>query len=341
MRLDIMGISKEPFLVTGRPNFHYKVDGQRKSLETSVKAEAKILLNKIRKLYFDGRIRRIGGQCAMTVSQFMDSYTAWATTARNPQSTRADLLALRQLIDVTGDSLRLDALGQRHADDLIASCRERGLKTASINNYLRHIRSTLNKAVAWGHLPANPFRLVRELPKEKRPPVYIEAADVPRLLAAIDDVDSRRLVAAYIYSGRRRSELLALEWRHVSMEREEYYVARSKAHLAKWYPMHPMFKAVLSAMGPGEGRVFPRWDHPDTVSHIVKEALTAYGLGHLHLHHLRHTFATLLVSEGVDLATVGDLLGHTDRRATDIYAHVTSTRARDAIRKIKGGPARF
>lgn len=346
MTADIVGISKKPFLVEGRPNYHYKVDGRRKSLETSVYAEATRILNRLRKMYADGKLRRIGGECAMTLKLFEESYNAWASKSRNQQSARADALALRQLIDVAGESIRLDALSQRQTDEMIAECRGRGLKTGSINNYLRTIRALFSKAVDWGHLKSNPFRNVKELPKEKGPALYIESADVPRFLASVQDQDERRLVAAYIYSGRRRSELLALEWSNIALDREEYFVGKSKPHLAKWYPMHPIFKAVLVSIstaiaGEPAGRIFPRWSHPDTISHIVKRALVGYGLGHLHLHHMRHTFATLLVSEGVDLATIGALLGHSDRRATDIYAHVTSTREREAIRLIKGGPVKL
>ncbi len=343
MSMDIVGISKKPFLIEGRPNYHYKVDDRRKSLETPVYAEAVRLLNKLRKMYADGKLRRIGGECAMTLGQFRDSYNKWAKKSRNPQSARADALALRQLIEVAGESIRLDALSQRQTDDLIGECKGRGLKAGSINNYLRTIRALFAKAVAWEHLKANPFRGIKELPKEKGPALYIEAADVTRFLASIRDTAERRLVAAYIYSGRRRSEIVALEWGNVALMRQEYFVGRSKPHLAKWYPMHPIFKAALVSLladmeGEPSGPIFPRWRHPDTISHIVKRSLVGFGLGHLHLHHMRHTFATLLVSEGVDLATIGSLLGHTDRRATDIYAHVTGAREREAIRLIKGGP---
>ena len=83
---------------------------------------------------------------------------------------------------------------------------------------------------------------------------------------------------------------------------------------------------------------FPRWKHPDSVSHIVKRALCDYGLWHVRLHDLRHTFAVLLKSQNIEDAAIGEALGHTDRRATEIYAHVTDTALRNAINSIKSGP---
>jgi integrase len=311
-------------------------DQRRKSLKTRDHDEARRLYAAVKEAVLEGRLSRIRQECRTTLGEFQAEYQAWIDKGgrRSPSTARADLLALSKLVAVAGLSCRLDRLTQKHLDLVTAAARTPG----TANNYLRHIRCVMNKAVAWKHLAQNPFRHARELPKEKRAPVYIHPGDVSRFLASISGQDERRLVTAYIYSGKRRSELLGLRWESVSMEREEYFIERSKAHLSKWYPMHPIFRAVLESMPAREGRVFPRWEHPDTVSHIVKDALRAFGLGHLSLHKLRHTFAVLLKSEGVDDAAVGELLGHTDRRATEIYAHVTDDRMRTAIRMIKGGP---
>ncbi len=158
-------------------------------------------------------------------------------------------------------------------------------------------------------------------------------------LASTEDVDARRILTAYIYSGRRRAELVRLEWPDVDFEEDSYFVRKSKAHLSAWFPMHPMFRAVLESIpGDRSGRVFDRWRHPDTITHVAKDALRGAGYPEMTLHKMRHTFAVLLVDEGIDLNTVGSLLGHTDKRATELYAHVSDNRQRSAIRSIKAGP---
>ena len=323
--------------------YYIRLDGRRISLRKFVghavtdSSEAKRIFAQVRREVLAGKLVQLSGGCSVTLGEFVRDYLEWAENVRENASYRADKLALGKLLDVAGRGTTLDRLTVRHIDALTAA--HKGLKPASINNYIRHIRAAFNKAVAWKNLKANPFVTARELPKTKADPIYIEAQDVPRFLASIEDPDKRRMVAAYIYSGRRRAELLALEWAQVDMAGERYFIGRSKPHLARWYPMHPIFKAVLKALGgQGEGRVFSRWDHPDTISHMVKEALRGFGLGHVHLHHLRHTFATLLLSAGEGMKVIGSLLGHTDPRATEIYAHVTGDLERSAIRKIKAGP---
>ena len=70
---------------------------------------------------------------------------------------------------------------------------------------------------------------------------------------------------------------------------------------------------------------------------ILKELLVESGFGHMHLHHLRHTFASLKVMEGKSLFEVGQLLGHTSLTATQIYSHLTDDHLRD-IAEINLGP---
>ena len=54
-------------------------------------------------------------------------------------------------------------------------------------------------------------------------------------------------------------------------------------------------------------------------------------------HVMRHSFGTDLLSQGVDLRTLQEFLGHKTPAATQIYTHVTSKRLRDIHRKIHSG----
>jgi integrase len=327
--------------LTQRKNGIWYVEFERdkyRSLKTKDESEAKKLYQAVRAEYLAGRLAQIRGECTVTVGEFRDEYEKWARDAREHKTFKADMLAMRQLIAHTGESLRLDKLSEKHTDLMIAACKKRGCKPGSINAYIRHIRAMFDKVVAWKILPSNPYRSLSEVPKEKKPPQYIEAKSVASFLGSVTDMDERRILTAYIYSGRRRSELCRLTWADVDFEKEEYFVSKSKAHLSKWYPMHPMFKAVLQAMPQRDGRVFSRWSHPDTITHLAKNALRNAGYPEMNLHKMRHTFATLLQDQGVDLGTIGALLGHTDKRATEIYTHVTDTRQRAAIRLVNAGP---
>lgn len=57
----------------------------------------------------------------------------------------------------------------------------------------------------------------------------------------------------------------------------------------------------------------------------------------MRLHDLRHTFASLQVMQGRDLRTVQELLGHTEFKTTEIYAHVADDHLAEAV-EINLGP---
>jgi integrase len=71
-----------------------------------------------------------------------------------------------------------------------------------------------------------------------------------------------------------------------------------------------------------------------TIQRSVKRAMRRVGLGDVRFHDLRHSSASEMVNAGVDLYTVGAVLGHRDAKSTKRYAHLNDASTRAAIGKI-------
>jgi integrase len=77
-------------------------------------------------------------------------------------------------------------------------------------------------------------------------------------------------------------------------------------------------------------RVFA-FDPHNFVNRVFIPAVRRVEIQDLRFHDLRHTFASRLIMRGVDLATIGKLMGHHGIRMTERYAHLADERLREAV----------
>lgn len=188
----------------------------------------------------------------------------------------------------------------------------------------------------------NPCRGLRKKQKSNRGQL-LATATVRRLWAALDKLhdtipnacDAVRLL---LLTGARRSEILSLEWDRIVGPRAVLEDSKTGPRTI-W--LNAPARTILDARrGTITGRyVFPaaRLDGPMRVldhawSMIRKEAQ----LGTLRVHDLRHHFASVGVSNGIDLRLVGQLLGHQDIDSTLGYAHLTTAALTRSATRISG-----
>jgi site-specific recombinase XerD len=71
-----------------------------------------------------------------------------------------------------------------------------------------------------------------------------------------------------------------------------------------------------------------------TIQGCIKRATTELGLGHLHFHDLRHSAASAMINSGIDLYTVGAVLGHKTPISTKRYSHLATQTLAAAVATI-------
>jgi integrase len=227
------------------------------------------------------------------------------------------------------------------------------VKPATVRRNLVMLRAALERAVEWGHLPANPL-ISYKLPKVSSAGVvrYLTDQEEARLRAAVrpikrerkDRARIRTLVLLALNSGMRLGELFNLRWQDVDLRSAQITVRGegTKSERTRHIPLPSETVALLKdwqkvELPVGDALVFPndKGRKLYKINRAWNVVRSAAKLGSFRFHDLRHSYASKLVMRGVDLYTVAKLLGHADVRVTQIYAHLAPDHLRDAVKVLE------
>lgn len=139
-----------------------------------------------------------------------------------------------------------------------------------------------------------------------------------------------------------KGEVLKLMWKNVDFEKREIIIVETKDDEDRVVPMNPLLFNLLLTLKSQDGRNEYVFTNPSTGRHYVeiKRAFVSScrkaGIEDFHFHDLRHTFASKLVRNGVDLNTVKELLGHSSIITTQRYLHSQAEQKRTAVNSLAG-----
>lgn len=218
-----------------------------------------------------------------------------------------------------------------------------GTEPSTVNRDVDALKPCLNKAVEWGLLKVSPLASLKALkaPDDARMR-YLSTAEEKRLRQALETLGTpdylKVAVLVSINTGLRRGELLGLDWSAVNLETRLLTVTArtAKSSKVRHIPLNSEVLQVLTdwqKKGEGTGPVFGLGD-------IKKSWCTLRDLAELQdfrWHDLRHSFASKLVQNGVDLNVVRELLGHADIRMTLRYAHLAPEHKASAVEVLCNG----
>jgi integrase len=142
------------------------------------------------------------------------------------------------------------------------------------------------------------------------------------------------MVRVSLNTGLRRGELFALTWENVSGGVLTVEGATSKRDVTRHVALNATATAALTEWKPkrATGLVFPgRVGKFSTVKKSWAALLKRAEITGFRWHDMRHDFASRLVMGGVDLFTVGSLLGHGRVETTARYAHLAASHKSAAV----------
>jgi integrase len=293
----------------------------------------------------------------MTVGEYFDVWLKGSVRGSVRQSTydRDASLVNNHLRPALG-GIRLKKLSAAHVQGFYRDRLDYGLSPSTVHKMHAILHKALSQALKWHMVPRNVTEAVRPprpAPREMRP---LTAEEARRLLQAAHGNGLEALYVLAVTTGMRQGELLALRWQDVDIKNCTVSVRRTltrnggvielgepktkksrrsirltpraiealEAHLER--QLREI--RILGDRYEDQGLVFttstgglinPSNLRQRNFARLLKEAR----LPHIRFHDLRHTCATLLLTQGTHPKYVQDLLGHATIAITlDTYSHV-------------------
>jgi integrase/recombinase XerC len=223
-----------------------------------------------------------------------------------------------------------------------------GYVKASIARRMAELRSFGDFLVREDVLERNPFRTVGAPRIPKRLPQYLTAAEIEVLLSVPDTstplgLRDRAIIEVLYAAGLRVSELVGLDVTDVDLVQAQVRVVGKGGKGRIGLLGRPAVRAVSAYLNGGRPELLGQrqtvalWlNHRGGRLTVRGVALVLDKVGRqagirtpVTPHVLRHTFATHLLDGGADLRVVQELLGHANLVTTQIYTHVSQSRARE------------
>ena len=179
--------------------------------------------------------------------------------------------------------------------------------------------------------------MLPKIKSQKDLPVVLSKEEVKQLIASPKYLKHRLVIALLYGCGLRNYELCNLEQKDIDFERKTILIKKQKGNYDRYVPLNDHlarglkkyigtdnpYKWVFNSQITEEGAPKPYIQRG--VGWAVKEAKSKTGIKkRVTAHMLRHTFATHLLEDGLDIVSIKELLGHAHIETTLIYLHVAN-----------------
>ncbi len=237
-------------------------------------------------------------------------------------------------------------LEYKDVTEYLIAQKKKGLSPSTINRHLSTLRSFYDYLIKKGTINSSPFKLLNGPKKEKKLPNYLKYEEFKDLLEACDDTDlgvrNKMILELLFATGLRVSELVDVKIKDIDFKNREIktrgkgnkmrivyfnkkcqevmskYVLESRQHLLNGKQSKYLLLNHL-------GNNLTRRGVADILEKLIKKSSIKHKISP---HTLRHTFATLLLNEGMDIREVQELLGHARLSTTSIYTHISNEELR-------------
>jgi integrase len=268
---------------------------------------------------------------------FREHYTPYAAPRKRSFSRDEELYRLR-IKDRFGNR-RLNQISRQQIQTFHTELLQSGLAPATCDHHLKLLKRVFNLAIDWGlHTGTNPVARVPMLNADNRIERYLDEAQLRRLVTVLRTDANRPVcnIALFLLStGARLNEALSATWDQIDRDNRVWRIPalNSKSKKTRAVPLNDSALEVLSQLDTKEGYVFVNKETGKpytTIAKVWERLRKAADVPKLRLHDLRHSFASMLINGGRTIYEVQRILGHSDTKVTERYAHLDQRTLQEA-----------
>lgn len=300
-----------------------------------------------------------------TVSELLDSWLILKAGEVTPGTIDQYQYATRHIKSAIGTT-PLPKIRPEMIDVFLKAKSDEGLSPRYVKLLRTVLSMALDQAVRWRLIESNPAQYSTSIKQPSRTTKALSEQEASELLIAAKEDRLYALWVLMLSLGLRRGEAIALRWSDYDQKAKTLSISRNRKKegskvvvgslkteasrrtlplpefLSQVLDEHKLTqlkeKEYLLSLGVAWAEPEPifttltgKYLDPDNTSKLFKTLTKNAGLDGWHLHELRHSAATILLSESVPLEQVSKLLGHASIRITsDVYGHLSTEHLRGA-----------
>ncbi|NIK91165.1 tyrosine-type recombinase/integrase [Mangrovimonas sp. CR14] len=200
--------------------------------------------------------------------------------------------------------------------------------------YFNKVNAALNKAVKEKIILENPAIHIDRPKKEENEMVYLTEKEIQEIINTdFFDKDVKNAFLFGCYTGLRFSDISNLKWKNITEEGIQLKQTKTKSTV--YIPLNENSRNILESQKKDSEFVFNLSNYNSSSNRTLKKLIDVTSIDKdVSFHTARHTFATLLITHGVNIYTVSKLLGHKDINSTLVYAKVVNEEKEKAVNSI-------
>ena len=248
-----------------------------------------------------------------------------------------DLSKYSQYLEKPLGKLKISEIDRKAIAQIHSSITKAG-HAPTANRVKALISSIFGWAISAGLVESNPAIGIKAN-REKSRDRFLQGDELPRFFKALAEEENTTLRDYFLLSlltGARRSNVLAMKWSDVNLDRAEWRIEETKNGTPQTVTLSPEAIEILQNRKPSDDAIFV-FPGAGNTGHLMepkkgwKRVLERAGINDLRIHDLRRTLGSWQAKTGASLAIIGKSLNHKNQSTTAIYARLDLDPVRESV----------